>query len=240
MALRPNDRQQLPDEVAAYVRELIFSGEVRPGEYLRLEPIAEAVGVSNTPVREGLLTLRSEGLIHLEPRRGFAVQPFSPQDVRDQFWAQAKLAGELAARAAKQVSAAQLAALEETHKAYESALANDDEQGIVTHGISFHRQVNRAAGAHRLGLILSSIAQQMPNRFYAMLERTSMDTQHEHAELLSAIASRNGRLARKLMEQHFLDRSDHLVALLEERGLWRDDQAGAANSSSPAPAPDMA
>ena len=45
--------QGLPDDVAAYVRELILSGEVRPGEFLRLEPIAEAVGVSNTPVQIG-------------------------------------------------------------------------------------------------------------------------------------------------------------------------------------------
>jgi DNA-binding GntR family transcriptional regulator len=51
-------RQQLPEEVAGYVRELIISGAVRPGEFLRMERIAEAVGVSNTPVREGLLVLR--------------------------------------------------------------------------------------------------------------------------------------------------------------------------------------
>jgi DNA-binding transcriptional MocR family regulator len=62
-------RQQLPEEVAGYVRELIITGAVRPGEFLRMERIAEAVGVSNTPVREGLLILRSEGLVELVPRR---------------------------------------------------------------------------------------------------------------------------------------------------------------------------
>src|SRR5262245_23408257 len=73
----------LPEEVAAYVRELILSGEVRPGDFLRLEPIAEAVGVSNTPVREGLLSLRSEGFVKLVPRRGFMVESFTPEDVYD-------------------------------------------------------------------------------------------------------------------------------------------------------------
>ena len=97
-------RQQLPEEVASYVRELIISGAVRPGEYLRMERIAEAVGVSNTPVREGLLALRSEGFVRLVPRRGFVVAPFTPQDVRDLFWAQAQLASELAARAAKKMT----------------------------------------------------------------------------------------------------------------------------------------
>src|SRR5687767_3286166 len=88
-------RQQLPEEVATYVRGLIISGAVQPGEFLRMEPIADAVGVSNTPVREGLLALRSEGAVRLEPRRGFIVAPFSARDVHDLFWAQARLAGEL-------------------------------------------------------------------------------------------------------------------------------------------------
>src|SRR6266849_6256300 len=92
-------RRQLPEEVAAYVRELIMSGVVRPGEFLRMERIAEAIGVSNTPVREGLLALSNQGFVRQIPRRGFVVAPFTKQDIRDLFWAQSVLAGDLAARA---------------------------------------------------------------------------------------------------------------------------------------------
>ena len=115
-------RQQLPEEVAGYVRELIITGAVRPGEFLRMERIAEAVGVSNTPVREGLLILRSEGLVELVPRRGFVVSPFSPQDVRDLFWAQAQLASELAVRAAGKITPEHLAEREVKLARYESAV----------------------------------------------------------------------------------------------------------------------
>src|SRR5881397_3995719 len=92
-------RTQLLEEVAAYVRDLITSGNARPGQFLRIERIAEAVGVSQTPVREALLSLRSEGLVDLLPRRGFMVAPITPQDITDLFWAQSLIAGELAARA---------------------------------------------------------------------------------------------------------------------------------------------
>src|ERR1700691_6772504 len=95
---RLSRRQQLPEEVAGYVRELIIAGAVKPGEFLRMERIAEQVGVSNTPVREGLLVLKSEGFVQLVPRRGFIVAPFTQQDVRDLFWAQAPLAKEIAAQ----------------------------------------------------------------------------------------------------------------------------------------------
>src|SRR4051794_6008524 len=97
-------RQQLPEEVAAYVRELIMSGAVRPGDFLRMDRIAEAVGVSNTPVREGLLALSNQGFVRQMPRRGFVVAPFKRQDIQDLFWAQGLLAGELGARAAKKIT----------------------------------------------------------------------------------------------------------------------------------------
>src|SRR5919205_4629694 len=124
-------RQQLPEEVATYVRELIISGAVRPGEFLRMEPIAEAVGVSNTPVREGLLALRSEGFVQLVPRRGFVVAPFTAQDVRDLFWAQAQLAAELAARAATKITPDRIVALEAILEQYEEANADDDKERIA-------------------------------------------------------------------------------------------------------------
>ena len=89
-------RRQLSDEVAAPVRDLIMSGQVGHGEFLRLERIAADLGISVTPVREALLSLRGEGFVTLEPRRGFMPAPLTRQDVQDLFEAQAYFAGELA------------------------------------------------------------------------------------------------------------------------------------------------
>ena len=47
---RVSRRRQLPEEVASYVRELIISGAVKPGEFLRMERIAEQVGVSQASI----------------------------------------------------------------------------------------------------------------------------------------------------------------------------------------------
>jgi DNA-binding GntR family transcriptional regulator len=90
-------RLQLSDEVASYVRELIVSGQLRSGQFIRQEQIAEELELSATPVREGLLTLKGEGFVQLKPRRGFVVAPLSAADVRDLFTAQELLAGELVA-----------------------------------------------------------------------------------------------------------------------------------------------
>src|SRR6478752_7330576 len=104
-------RPQLSDDVARYVRRRIFNGTYRAGEYLRLDQLAADVGISVTPVREALLNLRAEGLLVQHPRRGFMVLEFTARDLADVANVQAYVGGELAARAAENISAEQLSEL---------------------------------------------------------------------------------------------------------------------------------
>jgi len=224
---RAGSRQQLPEEVAAYVRELIISGQVRPGEFLRMEPIAEAVGVSNTPVREGLLSLRSEGVVQLVPRRGFVVAPFTEQDVRDLFWTQAQLAGELTARAARNITSEQLARLDTNIEEYEKAAARDDQPALAELGHQFHREINLAADSHRLALLLNSVVRHLPNRFYAEVEGNVAGSRQAHPLILEAIRKRASRKAQSLMADHILEGGDHLIEMLRKRGVWSDEQSTA-------------
>jgi DNA-binding GntR family transcriptional regulator len=225
MAPQAAGRQQLPDEVASYVRELIFSGRVRPGEFLRMEPIAEAVGVSITPVREGLLTLRSEGFVQLAPRRGFVVASFAKQDVRDIFWAQAQLAGELAARAAKAITPQEIEALERNLDEFRAAVEDANTEALVDLGERFHIIINRAADSHRLALLLQSVVSQLPSMFYATIEGKVAGSMEEHPLILDALKRRKGAVARKIMISHVEDSADHLIEMLEARGLWDESRS---------------
>src|ERR1700684_2814909 len=119
-------RRQLSDEVASYVRELITSGRLRSGDFIRQERIADELELSATPVREGLLSLKGEGFVQLKPRRGFVVAPLSASDVRDLFTAQALLAGELVSRARVRMGAEDLRELTQVHEALRKAAAKGD------------------------------------------------------------------------------------------------------------------
>ncbi|MEN0137242.1 MAG: GntR family transcriptional regulator [Rhodococcus sp. (in: high G+C Gram-positive bacteria)] len=213
-------RQQLPEEVASYVREKILAGEARAGEFLRIEPIARAVGVSSTPVREGLLALRSEGFVEMLPRRGFVVAPFTKQDIRDLFWAQAQLAGELAARAARNITPDEIAQLEAILDEHQGAIAQGDNDRITSLGHAFHRRINLAAHSPRLARLLGSVVANLPNRFYAIIEGHLPTTQEDHPLLLDALRNHATEKARTLMEKHILDSADQLISGLERHGLW--------------------
>lgn len=215
-------RQQLPEEVASYVRELIVSGAVKQGEFLRMERIAEAVGVSNTPVREGLLLLSNEGFVKQVPRRGFVVETFSPQDIKDLFWAQASIGGELAARAAERITPESLARLDAMLATYDEAAIRGDGEALIDLGHLFHREINLAAESPRLALIQGSVVKQLPNRFYAAIDGQILDSREEHPLVVEALRSGNAVRARELMANHISGAADRLIDMLRQRGLWSD------------------
>jgi len=208
-------REQLPEQVAAYVRELILTGSVQAGEFLRLEPIAEALQVSTTPVREGLLTLRSEGFLRLLPRRGFVVEAFSDEDVRDLYWTQALIAGELAARAAVRITPEQLRHVEDAVAAMNAAMATQDGRAIAKHSHDFHRHVNIAAASRRLAGLAGSIASHLPIRMYA--ETEALPSEKEHEIILDALRRRDAENARRLMAEHVREGGERLINVLSQR-----------------------
>ena len=66
------------DMVAALIRQLIITGELPAGGQLRQRDLAQRFGVSQTPVREALRRLESEGLVVGYSHRGFTVVASAP------------------------------------------------------------------------------------------------------------------------------------------------------------------
>jgi len=69
--------------VYAVLREAILSGAFAPGEWLRQESLAAAIGVSRIPVRTALLQLESEGLVNFHPQRGARVRTLSAAQINE-------------------------------------------------------------------------------------------------------------------------------------------------------------
>ncbi|WP_067799044.1 GntR family transcriptional regulator [Actinomadura formosensis] len=213
-------RRQLSDEVAAYVRDLIMSGQVGHGEFLRLERIAEDLGISVTPVREALLSLRGEGFVTLEPRRGFMPAPLTRQDVQDLFEAQAYFAGELAARAAGKITETELASLDRTQAQLERAFEAGDAGGVERANHQFHRLINLCAGSPKTAWLLQLVARYAPRRFYAGIEGWTRASADDHRLVLAALRAGDADAARQAMRAHIRHAGTLLVVHLEAQGFW--------------------
>jgi GntR family transcriptional regulator of vanillate catabolism len=75
------DPIEAPPSVVATLRQAILEGRYPPGTRLAEIPVAEALGVSRTPVRLAFRTLTQEGLLQRVGKRGLEVRAFTESDV---------------------------------------------------------------------------------------------------------------------------------------------------------------
>ena len=66
-------RQVLSDDVYETVKGLIMDSVVEPGTRLNIDALTRELGISQTPIRESLARLESDGLVIKEPLRGYRV-----------------------------------------------------------------------------------------------------------------------------------------------------------------------
>lgn len=93
--------QTLSQQVTDTLRDWILEGRFQPGERIEEETTARLIGVSRTPVREGLANLANEGLIDHQPKRGYMVRVFELKDILTAYEVRAMLEGLACRRAAQ-------------------------------------------------------------------------------------------------------------------------------------------
>lgn len=209
-------RQQLSHEVAAYVRENIMAGRFDGDSYLRTQALADTLGISVTPVREGLMMLHSEGTVRWEPRRGFRVVPVTDQDVADLFAVQAWIAGELAARAAANMDAAAVDALRVIQRELEQAADAGDVAAVDVNNHRIHRAINTATPSRRLCGLLRQTVQHVPLRYFGTIAGWAQASAQDHGAIFDALAAGDAEATRAAMTEHIVHigrlLGDHLAA----------------------------
>jgi DNA-binding GntR family transcriptional regulator len=133
------DFKSKSDIIAAFVREMIITGEAEPNTPLRQRDLAERFGVSPTPVREALRRLETEGLVKYDLHRGATVIDGSFAPSEENYWVRAALEPFAARLAAERITPEQLVALDEIH-AELSETADGD--GSINTDAAYH-ELNR-------------------------------------------------------------------------------------------------
>jgi DNA-binding GntR family transcriptional regulator len=75
-------RPAAKDRALEYVKTQVLTGAFSGGELISEGEVANALGMSRTPVREAFLRLEAEGLLKLYPQRGALVVPVSSEEAR--------------------------------------------------------------------------------------------------------------------------------------------------------------
>ncbi|MEU8971436.1 GntR family transcriptional regulator [Streptomyces monashensis] len=192
------------DRVYTHVKQGVLDRRYEGGTLLTEGELAEAVGVSRTPVREALLRLEAEGLIRLYPKKGALVLPVSAQEIADVVETR-QLVEEHAARKAVPASPALLERLAELLEQQKTQAAAGDLAGAAVTDRTFHAEIVRSGGNE----ILSRLYDQLRDRQLRMgvaVMHSHPDriakTLAEHEEILEALRAGDAQAAVGVVHRH--------------------------------------
>ena len=197
-------RPSLAEEAAATLREFILLGKLEPGIAVPERNLAEALGISRTPLKEALRILENEGLIVYGPTRRPRVADPSLDELAQNLavlGALEALSGELACANATNDELEKVARLEQSMR-----VAGEDTNALEFFGwdMEFHTTiVESARNAPLLKTHRAYNARLWRARFISSNSRTARDrTLMQHADILAALQSRDGKACARCMRGH--------------------------------------
>jgi DNA-binding GntR family transcriptional regulator len=144
-------KSSLVDQAYEAIRRRILDNVFAPGYQALESELAQALGISRTPVREALIRLQKESLVSVVPRHGMRVLPVSPTDMAEIYTVLTALecaAAEIVA--ARRPGDDELKPLLQATRDMDRALKAEDLDAWAAADESFHRTLVKLAGNRML------------------------------------------------------------------------------------------
>lgn len=195
-------RRTLSEQVAQRLKTRILSVALQPGTRLLTDALAQELGVSRTPVREGLRELVKEGLVSYDGKR-YAVKTFSRQDAQEVLSIRRALEVLATRQAAGNITDAQLQELRSLQSQSEEKLKKGDVQSLVDIDFRFHEVIADASLNSRLRMLTNGLREQIfLSHRWSFDPRQLGKTLAEHRRILQALFARDPERAALAMGEH--------------------------------------
>ena len=201
------------------LREDLLSGRLKPGQKLQMRFLMDAYQAGQTPLREALNRLTSEGLVQSREQRGFIVSPVSKSELQELTMTRCWLEG-LALRKAMEAATPEWEEalvvahhrLARTPRSLNPEQFEDNPDWERLHRI-FHRTLISQCGSASLIGFCDHLADQL-YRYRRVSIRRVFSTRKigdEHQAILSAVLDRDPERAVSLLEAHYRQTADVIL-----------------------------
>jgi len=215
MKTQPIQRTSLSEEVYQRLQQQIITLALAPGQKLNDQELAEAFGVSRTPVREALKKLEEEGLVVAKRGSRTNVTMLDATQARQTFPIVATLHA-LAARLAFPLSEADITRLIELNQMFQEAINRGDAASALQLDDAFHGLFLERSQNSQLTDTLNRLTPLIRRLEYAQFSRHGHDSVTDHRTIIEAC--QNGRIEDlvRATEHNWNGLGRHLIASLEE------------------------
>ena len=184
------------------LRERIRSGQLRPGQRLRVEELTRELGMSPTPIREALRILQADRLVDYRAHREIVVTELSPAQMGEIFRLRGVLEPLAVELAVPSISAEKLAQLERLHRQYAAAASSKRGTAVAKQNSAWHWAIYESSGSPMLNDFIRRLWEAFPWRtIWAVPGRVELSL-HQHEDIMEAIRAWDGASAAERMRIH--------------------------------------
>lgn len=187
------------------IRSLVINGELTPGASFTYRRLAEQLGMSQTPIREAVRQLETEGLLRSEPHRGVTVTELadlSIEEAQDIYFVRMLLEREAARLAASNVTDQQGQDLTATREAMEAAVAAGQPAQSRRLHTQWHFKIHEASGSPYLATLCASAWHRFPWEAVWIVPGRQGSAMEQHREIEAAVLDGDPEGAAELMANH--------------------------------------
>lgn len=220
----PAKSERLSDKAYAQLREDIISCKIEPGTVISETKLSERLKLGKAPLRTALARLSQEGLIVAQPRRGYVISPVTIRDVEELFGLRLILERESAKMAAGKVDIEKLGKLNEICAKGYIPGNRESEHKFLRGNTEFHIAVAEATGNRRLAQLTEQLLNEIERLQHVGMtnQDRSKAIQHEHTELMDALACGDGEAAAAMVSEQILDARQMVFDALMDSDSIRD------------------
>jgi DNA-binding GntR family transcriptional regulator len=214
------ERKPLGHYVFENLKQAIVRGDFSPGNRLVESRIAEAMGISRTPVREAIHKLEREGLIKKLPQGGFYVLNLTREEIEETFGIRSVLESYAARLAAIKHQKEELEPLEEKIEAFQYFLNRGEMEALLKINTEFHGLLYAMSRSPKLVKMINDLQDQIYRfrRIILKIETMAKTSNDDHRQMLSAMKMRDAERVETLVRQHIL-RGQKIVLKELENGV---------------------
>jgi len=202
--LKMENYELLSQKTYRILKSAIVRGDLAPTSKLALNEIAKSLGISNTPVREAINRLSSEGLVKIIPNKGILVKEINIDDFQEILQIRAFLDGLIAKIASEKITDEEIDEMMGVIHEMEYTVKKDNRLNYNDLDIQFHDFLLNITGNNKLKEIYNNLINQS-NRFRIRTLRIPGrmgKSLKEHREIALKIKERNPDEANRISQEH--------------------------------------
>lgn len=192
-------------QVYSELKKGILNGDYPPGSVMNERKLSEEMGISRTPIREGLQMLARDGWLQMETYKGAVVREFDPHYMWELVRIRYALELSAAEDAVKNMTDEGLESLRQIQKSQREDLLNYNVDEFIRHDREFHSCIYNMSRNGELMKLASNYYDVF--RFLGMqavmgTEERRLTTIEEHQAILDAVEKRDPKAAVQAMKKH--------------------------------------